>query len=166
MKKINTLTVICAAVIASTYIAANTSFAAVTSPAAATTSSTSTTSTTTTPTATTSTAPTATITETRFVQNFQNDELSVQFRYDDGKLMGLRFLNTGKYPVQVKLLNETYILGPNDYVVLNPPNTENLRIYHAPYLTPLSTVEFLLPNRFGKDELYGMPINIDNMTTK
>lgn len=152
MKRTSTIKAVYAAVIVGTCFAANTSFAA-------TTSSTATTD-------TTSSIPVATSTQTRIVQNFQNGELSVQFRYEDGKLIGLRLLNVGKSPMQIMLLNETYVLGSNDYIALNPPKIENLHIFHAPYLTPLSTVDFLLPNRFSKYELYVLPTNLDSLTTK
>jgi len=149
MKKISMLKTIYAAIVVSTCFAANTSSAAT----ADTTSS-------------IPVAPAATSTQTRIVQNFQNGELSVQFRYENGKLIGLRFLNVGKSPMQVMLLNETYVLGPNDYMVLNPPSVENLHIFHAPYLTPFTTVDFLLPNRFNKYELYVLPKNLDSTVTK
>lgn len=103
----------------------------------------------------------------KVTQDFQHGDLSVQFRYLNGKISGLRLMNTGKKNVDVKILKETYVLGGGDYVIINPPNVGHLVIHHQLH-SPLNTgASKMLPNRFGKAETYGMPKDMhDTVTSK
>lgn len=104
----------------------------------------------------------APISQSKIIQDFNSDNLGVQFRYDGGKLIGIRLMNNGSTDMMVSALNTHYILGPNDYVVLNPPNLTSLQIFHSPYLEPLTTTEMMFPGRWSKQEVYLIPKNISD----
>lgn len=103
----------------------------------------------------------------KVVQNFKNDKLDVQFRYIKGKLSSVKLLNTSKIPLQVNILHEDYLLGPNDYVVIDPPNIKHLIVHHYPVKIAKTTVGRMLPSRFGKHKIYNLPNKLhDSSTTK
>lgn len=111
---------------------------------------------------TTPTAASANLSQSKITQDFQNDDLSVQFRYVDGKIIGLRLKNTGTQDMKVTISNTNYILGPNDSVVINPPNVTSMHIFHGPASTPVSSIEEIFPNRFSKHEIYIIPKDISD----
>lgn len=101
------------------------------------------------------------------VQEFDTDVLNVQFRYKDGKLFAMRLLNKSKIDVQINILHEDYLLGPNDYVIIDPPKLKHLVIHHYPATAYRSSTDRLLSTRFGKHHIFGLPENMkDNITTK
>ena len=89
----------------------------------------------------------------KFIQNFKNNNLSVQFRYSGGKLVSMRLMNTGKDVIKVHVFQAMYVLGPDDYVVLNPANKASVHLYHGPLHSNLHTaVTQVLPHRFTKEK--------------
>lgn len=101
----------------------------------------------------------------KVTQDFQHGDLSVQFRYLNGKIFGLRLMNMGKKNIDVKILHETYVLGGGDYVIINPPNVGHLVIHHKLHFLLNTGASKMLPNRFGKAETYGMPKDMHDTTT-
>ncbi len=102
----------------------------------------------------------------RMVQEFKQEKLNVQFRYVKGKLAGIRLLNTSKAPLEVNLQGHNYLLGANDYVVVNPPSVETINISHKPAAFK-TTIGHLLPNRFNQHHFYQLSAkNTDNRVTQ
>ena len=90
-------------------------------------------------------------------QTFQNGPLNVEFRYVKGTLQSLRILNTSNYPLEVRLLGTSYILGTSDFVVLSPPRIPYLMFSYEPYFGIKTFVSHMFPEKYGKVHYFRLP---------
>lgn len=115
---------------------------------------------------TTNTTTTQTSTEPDFpahLQNFTQGSLKVQFYYLHTKLSEVRFTNISTKPIRVTILDKSYVLGPNDQVVVNPPKVEYLHVMQQPFTAELPTfADNVFKNRFSETYLYKLPGNTDS----
>jgi hypothetical protein len=99
------------------------------------------------------------------IQNYEEGSLSIQFRYVDGYLKYIRFLNKNDRPMELRIYDETYVLGAEDILVVNPPSTKYLIFTYSPH-EPLTIPGILNQVRayFGNAFIYTLPKNIDKDT--
>lgn len=104
------------------------------------------------------------------IQDFKKGDLSIQFRYVNKRLEHMRLMNTGKESMEVNVLNEHYILGPGDSLLLDPPSVKYLKIHHRPHSIHDSTVSKMMKDRFGTHTRFTLPENsngnVDKSVTK
>lgn len=101
-----------------------------------------------------------------FVQAFQNDNLSVEFKYDDGELKLMKLTNMAKTPMTIHVLQNTYILGKNDSVYIDPPSIKYINIRKTHHHMEQTSVSKALPNRFSDSHLYELPKQNGNKIDK
>ncbi len=51
------------------------------------------------------------------IQDFQDGQLKIQFRYINGVLHYIQFLNTSTKSVKLRILDKSYVLGVGDSLV-------------------------------------------------
>lgn len=99
---------------------------------------------------------------TLHVQDFQEGELGVQFRYVNGLLNYIRFQNSGSYPIEIHIFGNNYVLGQNDFVVINPPKVRYVIFTHELFPVVRSWVNNVFPGRYAHEHIYRLPFAADN----
>jgi hypothetical protein len=98
-----------------------------------------------------------------YVQNFDLGVMHIQYRYIDGKLTYVRFLNLSKHPMRLSLLMSTYVLGPNDNLDINPPNIDHIYYFIEPFVgVPRTFADNVFRDRFAKEYLFRLPKTVDD----
>lgn len=100
------------------------------------------------------------------IQYFKKYPVDIQFRYVNLKLTYLRFQNVSNIPVVVHIFRDYYILGPQDFAIIDPPRTNYLYYTVGPYEPFASPVNNIFSDRFNKLEIYRLPPSTDNAVEK
>jgi hypothetical protein len=99
------------------------------------------------------------------VQNYKGKGLDIEFRYVKGKLKNMRVMNTTKYTIKVDILDNRYILGPGDYVVIDPPSVDLIQVRQSKLFGDATAVDNLFPERFTYYITFKLPAHHEKKIT-
>ncbi|MGE3920618.1 MAG: hypothetical protein AB7F64_06710 [Gammaproteobacteria bacterium] len=90
------------------------------------------------------------------VKDYHDHALTVQFRYINGTLHFVRFLNVSQIPMELHFLDMNYILGPSDAIIVNAPHVKYMSVTQKPYAVKTSSLSNMMFNSLSKTHVYAI----------